>query len=154
MLMVGASSPLAGLSNVPVSIAAEQPFLFPKAGYTRQIMDKLFRPYQSRLRIAMELPSVAMIKTFVALGMGVSLISESFARKEQCRGEVCLIPLADVDLWRELGLVYDQERTLPRAAAAFIELVQNGIRQSDCESADEGGISELALLKDSSYAFS
>jgi DNA-binding transcriptional LysR family regulator len=131
MLMVSPSNPLAKMSAVPVSVAVEQPFLFPKAGYTRQIMDKLFRPYQSRLRIAMELPSVAMIKTFVALGMGVSLISESFARNEQRSGEVRLVPLADVDLWRELGLVYDQDRTLPRAAAAFIDLVQNGVLQFD-----------------------
>jgi LysR family transcriptional regulator, low CO2-responsive transcriptional regulator len=154
MLMVSPSNRLAGLSSVPLSMAAEQPFLFPKAGYTRQIMDKLFRPYQSKLRIAMELPSVAMIKTFVALGMGVSLISESFARNEQRRGEVCLIPLADVDLWRELGLVYDQERTLPRSAAAFIELVQNGISQSGYEIADEASTSELPRHDDFIHAFS
>jgi LysR family transcriptional regulator, low CO2-responsive transcriptional regulator len=131
MLMVSPSNPLAGLRSVSLSIAAQQPFLFPKAGYTRQIMDKLFRPHQSGLRITMELPSVAMIKTFVALGMGVSIISESFARNETRSGEVCLIPLADVDLWRELGLVYDPERTLPRAATAFIDLLQNGVLQRD-----------------------
>jgi LysR family transcriptional regulator, low CO2-responsive transcriptional regulator len=131
MLMVSPANPLARLNAVPLSVAVEQPFLFPKAGYTRQIMDKLFRPYESRLRIAMELPSVAMIKTFVASGMGVSIISESFASTERRSGEVCLIPLADVDLWRELGLVYDQERTLPRAAAAFIALIENGVTQCD-----------------------
>ena len=133
MLMISPSNPLAKMSAVPLGVAVEQPFLFPKSGYTRQIMDKLFRPYQSRLRISMELPSVAMIKTFVSMGMGVSLISESFARNERRAGEVCLVPLADVDLWRELGLVYDQDRTLPRAAVAFIELVQNGVLP--CESA-------------------
>jgi DNA-binding transcriptional LysR family regulator len=129
VLMMSPSNPLARMSAVPVSVAVEQPLLFPKAGYTRQIMDKLFRPHQSRLRIAMELPSVAMIKTFVALGMGISLISESFARNEENSGEVRLVPLADVDLWRELGLVYDQDRTLPRAAVAFIDLVQDGVLQ-------------------------
>jgi DNA-binding transcriptional LysR family regulator len=137
MLMMSPSNPLARMGAVPVSVAVEQPFLFPKAGYTRQIMDKLFRPFQSRLRITMELPSVAMIKTFVAMGMGVSLISESFARNEQRSGEVSLVPLADVDLWRELGLVYDQDRTLPRAAAAFIELLHNGVLYSDAAIPDE-----------------
>ena len=127
MLMASPTNPLARLSAVPVSAVAEQLLIVPKAGYTRQIMDKLFRPYQSRLRIAMELPSVAMIKTFVASGMGVSLISESFVRNDQRAGDVCLIPLEDVDLWRELGMVYDQDRTLPRAAVAFIELIRNGI---------------------------
>ena len=127
MLMTSPSNPLAQLSSAPVSVITEQLLIFPQAGYTRQIMDKLFRPYQSRLKIAMELPSVAMIKSFVASGMGVSLISESFARKEQRAGEVSLVPLADVELWRELGMVYDQDRTLPRAAGAFIELIRNGV---------------------------
>jgi DNA-binding transcriptional LysR family regulator len=127
MLMTNPAHPLARESTVPISAVAEQCLIFPKAGYTRQTMDKLFRPYQSRLKIAMELPSVAMIKSFVASGMGVSIISESFASNEQRSGEVCLIPLADVDLWRELGMVYDQDRTLPRAAAAFIDLIRRGL---------------------------
>jgi DNA-binding transcriptional LysR family regulator len=154
MLMVNPSNPLAALSEVPLSVAVEQPFIFPKAGYTRQIMDKLFRPYHPRLRITMELPSVAMIKTFVTLGMGVSLISESFARRERCSGEVCLIPLADVDLWRELGLVYDQDRTLPRAAAAFINLVEDGFLQSNSIQTVHNISPDFTRQQDSTSAFS
>jgi len=154
MLMVNPSNPLAALSEVPLSVAVEHPFIFPKAGYTRQIMDKLFRPYHPRLRITMELPSVAMIKTFVTLGMGVSLISESFARRERCSGEVCLIPLADVDLWRELGLVYDQDRTLPRAAAAFINLVEDGFLQSNSIQTVHNISPDFTMQQDSTSAFS
>jgi len=154
MLMVNPSNPLAALSEVPLSVAVEHPFIFPKAGYTRQIMDKLFRPYHPRLRITMELPSVAMIKTFVTLGMGVSLISESFARRERCSGEVCLIPLADVDLWRELGLVYDQDRTLPRAAAAFINLVEDGFLQSNSIQTVHNISPDFSTPQDSTSAFS
>ncbi|MFZ3265808.1 MAG: LysR family transcriptional regulator [Terriglobales bacterium] len=127
MLATSPSNPLAKLKSVPVSVAAEQPLIFPKAGYTRQIMDKLFRPYQSQLRIAMELPSIAMIKTFVASGLGVSLISETFTRRESRSGEIRLVPLKDVELWRELGMVHDRHRTLPRAAVAFIKLVRGGV---------------------------
>jgi DNA-binding transcriptional LysR family regulator len=54
----------------------------------------------------------------------VSLISASFARNEVRAGEVKLIPIADVDLWRELGLVYRRDRTLPRSSAAFITLLR------------------------------
>src|SRR3954454_20533847 len=75
MLMVDARNPLARLKSVSVEVAAEQPQLYPKTGYTRQLLDKLFRPYQSQLRIRMELPSVGMIKSFVTAGVGVSLIS-------------------------------------------------------------------------------
>jgi DNA-binding transcriptional LysR family regulator len=76
------------------------------------------------LQITMELTSVGMIKCFVAAGLGVSLISASFARNEVRAGEAKLIPIADVELYRELGLVYRRDRTLPRSSAAFISIVR------------------------------
>lgn len=122
VVMVNPGNPLAKSKSVRVREVAEQPLIFPRTGHTRQMLDKLFRPYRSRLRISMELSSVAMIKRFVAAGLGVSLISSSFARDEARAGLVNLIPLADVDLWRELGLVYRRDITQPRAVAAFIHL--------------------------------
>ena len=154
VMMVSPSNSIAELSSVPVSVMAAQPLLFPKAGYTRQLMDKLFRPFQPQLRVAMELPSVAMIKTFVAMDMGVSLISESFARNEQRSGEIRLVPLEDMDLWRELGLVYDQERTLPRAAVAFIELLQNGLPEFNAIAPAQHVNPDISNPEESQAAFS
>ncbi len=124
MLMVSPDNPLAKLKSVRMRDIAEQPLIFPRTGFTRQLLDKLFRPYRATLQITMELTSVGMIKCFVAAGLGVSLISASFARNEGRAGEVKLIPLADVDLWRELGLVYRRDRTLPRSCSAFIALLK------------------------------
>src|SRR4051812_13844559 len=60
-LMVAANHPFARLKRVPVSQAAREPFIYPKTGYTRELLDKLFRPYASTLQVRMELPSVGMI---------------------------------------------------------------------------------------------
>ncbi|MGA7840137.1 MAG: LysR family transcriptional regulator substrate-binding protein, partial [Candidatus Acidiferrales bacterium] len=124
MLMVSASNPLARAKGVTLSEIADQPQILPKTGYTRQLFDKLFRPYRPKLRITMELASVGMIKRFVAAGLGVSIISESFAKDEVRSGEAKLVPITDVQLTRELGLVYRRDRTLPRAAAAFVTLLR------------------------------
>jgi DNA-binding transcriptional LysR family regulator len=129
MLMVGANNPLAKSKSVSVSEVADQPQIVPKTGYTRQLFDKLFRPYRSKLRITMELASVGMIKRFVVAGLGVSIISESFAKDEVRSGEAKLIPISDAILTRELGLVYRRDRTLPRAAAAFVALLRQQIAQ-------------------------
>ena len=129
MLMVAPNNPLARYNSVPVSKVVEQPLIFPKAGHTRQVMEKLFRPYQARLRIIMELPSVGMIKAFVAAGLGVSIISSSFAAHEVRTGEVKLISLDGTESWRELGLIYRTNRTLPHAATAFIKLVKHRTQQ-------------------------
>jgi DNA-binding transcriptional LysR family regulator len=72
----------------------------------------------------MELPSIGMIKRFVAADAGVSFISESFAKDYVKAGEVKLLTVEGVDLWRELGLVYRRDRSLPRAAQALIALIR------------------------------
>jgi DNA-binding transcriptional LysR family regulator len=131
MLMVSASNPLARMKSVTLSEVADQPQIVPKTGYTRQVFDKLFRPHRAKLRITMELASVGMIKRFVAAGLGVSIISESFAKDEVRSGEAKLIAISDAPLTRELGLVYRRDRTLPRAAAAFVTLLRQQIAQTD-----------------------
>ena len=130
VLMVSADNPLAQHDKVPISMVVEQPLILPRTGFTRRIMDKLFRPYRDKLTVRMELPSIGMIKSFVAAGLGVSLISESFARDEVQSGKVKLIALKDNELSRELGLAYRRNRSLPRAAEVFIELLQRRTAQS------------------------
>jgi DNA-binding transcriptional LysR family regulator len=124
MVMVSPQNPLAKLDVAPVSEIVKHPLLLPKTGFSRRVMDKLFRPYASQLQIRMELPSVGMIKSFVAAGLGVSLISASFARDQVLAGRVKLIPVQDEELWRELGLAYRRDRTLTRATNTFIATVR------------------------------
>jgi DNA-binding transcriptional LysR family regulator len=122
--MVSSRNPLAHRSKITLEEVAGQPLIFPRTGFTRQVLDKLFRPYRARLRVAMELPSIGMIKRFVAADAGVSFISESFARDQVKAGEVKLLNVEGVDLWRELGLVYRRDRSLPRAAQALIAVIR------------------------------
>src|SRR6202789_4680416 len=47
MLMVSPQNPLAKHKHVTVSDIVSQPLLLPRTGYSRRVMDKLFRPYRS-----------------------------------------------------------------------------------------------------------
>jgi len=129
--MVSSRNPLANRSKITLEEIAAQPLIFPRTGFTRQVLDKLFRPYRSRLHVAMELPSIGMIKRFVGADAGVSFISESFARDQVKVGEVKLINVEGVDLWRELGLVYRRDRSLPRAAQALITMIREHRKAPD-----------------------
>ena len=131
---VSAKNPMAQRSHVTLEEIASAPLIFPKTGYTRQVLDKLFRPYRSRLRIAMELPSIGMIKTFVAADVGISIISESFARDQVKSGEVKLLNVDGLDLYRELALVYRRDRSLPRAVQALIGMIREIRKPGDGQS--------------------
>jgi DNA-binding transcriptional LysR family regulator len=122
--MVSSRNPLAHRSKITLEEVAAQPLIFPRTGFTRQVLDKLFRPYRARMHVVMELPSIGMIKRFVGADAGVSFISESFARDQVKAGEVKLLNVEGVDLWRELGLVYRRDRSLPRAAQALIAVIR------------------------------
>jgi len=132
--MVSAKNPMAQRSHVTLEEIASAPLIFPKTGFTRQVLDKLFRPYRSRLRIAMELPSIGMIKTFVAADVGISIISESFARDQVKSGEVKLLTVEGFDLYRELALVYRRDRSLPRAVQALIGMIRENRKPGDGQS--------------------
>src|ERR1700680_312255 len=133
--MVSTRNPLAQRSKLTLEEVASQPLIFPRTGFTRQVLDKLFRPYRSRIHVTMELPSIGMIKRFVGADAGVSFISESFAKDQVKAGEVKLLTVEGVDLYRELGLVYRRDRSLPRAAQALIALIRADRKGADHSSA-------------------
>jgi len=130
MLMVSPKNPLAKLKSAPVREIIKYPLLMPKTGHTRRLLDKLFREYSSELKVRMELPSIGMIKSFVAADLGVSLVSASFAKDEVAAGRVKLIELEDAELWRELGLAYRRDRTLSVATKTFIAMFRQLIAHS------------------------
>jgi DNA-binding transcriptional LysR family regulator len=60
----------------------------------------------------------------VVAGLGVSLLSSQFARDEEKTGQLKLVHIEGPELWRELGLIYQRDRSLPRAATAFVTLIR------------------------------
>ena len=124
VLMVSPKNPLAKQKSAAVRDIVKHPLLLPKTGHTRRLLDKLFRPHRDELQVRMELPSIGMIKSFVAADLGVSIISALFARDEVAAGRVKLVELEDVELFRELGLAYRRDRTLSCASTAFIEVLR------------------------------
>jgi LysR family transcriptional regulator, low CO2-responsive transcriptional regulator len=131
MLMVSGKNSLAEQKAVTPRQIAAQSLIFPKTGATRHVLDKFFRPYANKLRIVMELPSITMIKRFVSANLGVSLISEGFASDEVRAGQLKLIPIKDVELWRELGLIYRRDRHLSGPARAFVGVLRGLKNRAD-----------------------
>jgi len=122
-VMVPAGHPFAKRSSVKVEDLVKEPLIFPKGGHTRELLERIFRKYRNQLQISMELASVESIKKFVGVGLGVSLLSRSYAEMECKSGVLKLVPIHGMKLVRRLGLVYRTDRHLSRAAQAFAEVV-------------------------------
>ena len=114
---------LAKRSSLSVEDLVKEPLIFPKGGHTRELLERMFRKYKDQMQISMELASVETIKKFVGAGLGLSLISRSYAEIDVKSGFLKLVPLQGVDMRRRLGLVYRTDRHLSLAAQSFAEVL-------------------------------
>jgi DNA-binding transcriptional LysR family regulator len=130
-VVVPKSHPLAKHKSVTVEELAHHPLILPKTGHTRVVFDRLLRAHRDHLQISMELASVETIKKFVGAGLGISLISRTYAQPEVTASVLKLIPLEGQKLYRELGLVYRRDRYLSLPTKVFIEVVRESTKASN-----------------------
>ncbi len=123
-VVVPKNHPLAKNRSVTVEAMSHYPLVIPKTGRTRVMLDRLLRDYRGHLQISMELASVETIKKFVGAGLGISIISRTYAQPEVAAGVLKLIPLEGQKLYRDLGLIYRRDRYLSLPAKVFIEVVR------------------------------
>ena len=116
--------PLASRETVTVEEIARYPWIFPKASRVREMLDQLFRGITTPVHVTMELSGVETIKRFIGIGLGMSLLSRSYAAAEVKAGWLKLIPLAEPPLERQLGLAYRTDRYLSRSAQTFIDIAK------------------------------
>jgi len=114
--------PLAGKKTVTVAKVAAYPLVVPKAGHTRDALDSLFYDREVKPRIAMELDSSELLKRFVAADVGVGFIARSNIEEDIRANALAALEFADAQIRRDLALVFRKDRTLSRAAKAFMEI--------------------------------
>jgi DNA-binding transcriptional LysR family regulator len=101
---------------------AQYPLVMPKLGRTRDALEALFHQRGLKLSIAMELDSSELLKRFVAANVGVGFIARSHVADDVRAGVLAAITMPDVQVRRDLALVYRKDKALGRAALAFIEV--------------------------------
>jgi DNA-binding transcriptional LysR family regulator len=70
----------------------------------------------------MELDSSELLKRFVAADVGVGFIGRSTTGDDVKAGLLVALPIAEVNIRRDLGLVFRKDKALSRAALAFIDI--------------------------------
>lgn len=122
VLIVPPRHPLSKLKAAEAADIAQYPLLVPKVGHTRDALDQLFHERKLKPRISMELDSSELLKRFVAADVGVGFISRSNVQEDVHAGVLTAITLADLQIRRDLALVFRKDKALSRAALAFIDI--------------------------------
>jgi DNA-binding transcriptional LysR family regulator len=114
--------PLAAKKTVTVAEVAAFPLVVPKLGHTRDALDTLFYDHNLKPNFAMELDSSELLKRFVAADVGVGFIARSNIEEDIRAKALAAIALADAQIRRDLALVFRKDKSLSRAAKAFMEI--------------------------------
>jgi LysR family transcriptional regulator, low CO2-responsive transcriptional regulator len=121
VVITAANHPLSARKSVSIAEVAIYPLVLPKAGHTRDALDALFYDHHVKPNLAMELDSSELLKRFVAAGVGVGFIARSNIEEDIRAKALVAITLADVQIRRDLALVFRKDKSLSRAARAFID---------------------------------
>lgn len=125
VLIVDPNHPLAHEEFVSIDQLKEEVYILREPGSgTREIMEEELSRKGIVLRKAMELGSTEAIKQAVAANLGVSIVSRYAITLEVVMGRLCAAHIKDLNLRRQLYTVSLKDRTLPLAAAAFLELLR------------------------------
>jgi len=122
VLIVPPKHPLAKVKAATAGDIAQYPLVMPKVGHTRDALDDLFHQNKLKPRYAMELDSSELLKRFVAADVGVGFIPRSHASEDVQAKVLAAVSLADVQIRRDLALVFRKDKALSRAALAFIDI--------------------------------
>jgi DNA-binding transcriptional LysR family regulator len=114
--------PLAAKKTVTVAEVSAYPLVVPKLGHTRDALDALFYDHHVKPNLAMELESSELLKRFVAAGVGVGFIARSNIEEDIRAKALVAITLDDIQIRRDLALVFRKDKSLSRAARAFMDI--------------------------------
>jgi LysR family transcriptional regulator, low CO2-responsive transcriptional regulator len=114
--------PLAAMQSGTLTEVLKYPVLLPKVGRTRDQLETAFDQSKLKPNISMELDSSELLKRFVAADVGVGFIARSNVVEDVKAGVLAAIPLADIQIKRDLALVFRKDKALSRAALAFIDI--------------------------------
>ncbi len=114
-VVVGKSHALYKEHKQTVKQLAEHKAILPAHGtFTRDIIEQAFQKHKQTLNISMASNYLETIKMLVSVGLGWSILPDQMCGKDLKR-----IQVPDLQLMRELGLVWHGQRTLSNAAKAL-----------------------------------
>jgi len=128
VLVTVPSHPLADRTNVKLDEILQYPLLMMKHGRQRERINHFFTTRDVQPRIAMELESSELLKRLIGAGIGMGFLPHTNVRADEAAGLLKVLKVEGMRMHRELALVFRKDKTLTRAAHAFLEVATNGAK--------------------------
>jgi DNA-binding transcriptional LysR family regulator len=122
VLIAAPAHPLARGGKLRMEDVVRHPLLLPKQGRQREQIDLLFSIRELKPNVGMEIDSSELLKRFVAAGMGIGFAPKSSVNADEQAGVLKILAIDGVRLQRELALIFRKDKSLSRAAHAFLEI--------------------------------
>ncbi|MBV8858808.1 MAG: LysR family transcriptional regulator [Acidobacteria bacterium] len=117
--------PLARRKKLRASDLQGQNFIhFERDIPTRRATDRILRAHNVSVHRVAEFDNIETIKRAVEVGLGVAVVPRPSVLDERRSGQLAVVPLAEPEWERAVGVVYRSDRALSTAARKFVELLQ------------------------------
>src|ERR687884_697122 len=120
VLICPPSHPLALRKRVKASELSGHDFvLFERDIPTRRATDKILKAHGVTVHRAAEFDNIETIKRAVEVGFGLAIVPRPSVASEQRRAQLAVVPLAEPEWTRSVGVIHRSDRTLSTAARKF-----------------------------------
>lgn len=138
MLIVGRNHPLAKRRRVTLKDVAPFPLILPPSHLTTwRVVDYAFARHKLEYKVKMEAGGWEVIKKYVALGMGISIVTSICLSGEE--KDLVALPLSRYFPRRTYGLVIRKGKFLSPAAQRFVNLMRDSMKGKKPPAASSGG---------------
>jgi DNA-binding transcriptional LysR family regulator len=123
VFVVSAQHPWAQKKEIPLKeVAAESFLVYAKNSETHRLIRSHFESLGVKLRVTLNLGSMAAIKEMARIGIGVGIVSPWVAREELNRGVLVQVPIRKEPLSREWGAIIHDGKSLSLIEDTFLSL--------------------------------
>ena len=91
---------------------------------TRRAIDRILRAHGVTVRRVAEFDNIETIKRAVEVGLGVAIVPRPSVIDASREEQLAVLPLAEPEWTRSVGVIYRSDRALGTAARKFIELLK------------------------------
>lgn len=127
-VVVAEEHPLAQRKDIGLDEILREDFVMREPGSnTRVAFEHRLNVLGKKVNVIMQFSSVEAIKQAVAANLGISVLSRFAIDQEVCAGKLKVIQVPELQVVRDIKLIFHKDRNLSAPAKAFLGLLQDDI---------------------------